>query len=1057
MHTAHLPLAVIVALTGVTLPPHFAQDAAHAPPTSAVALWSGAVRAELDDELASSLALDDAELDPALAAIGVQWKTDRDYAAALEALDALRLRLARTGRPYPELWTRTAEGRASLLLELGRPDEATRATLALLPSREELRRALDPAELHPLPTAWVDLLDRARSDPRLVALRERAAAPSDALAEDADWLRERLDGASFRYLLTNFGAPGSQVTRLVWKALANEEWDTLVELGLRATPTLVLYLLERPEDQDSAFDVDPLAPLIRYDSKSALKLIEDRLEGSGPNWRRRVARAMEREVRFADRSRWRPAAAEHGGSRFEEPRWLALVAELLTDPLTRDTALAMLPDIATHDGLTPRLQALLSAELAHADATGAFELLSRLAAGARRESVRPVFQAGLASALPEVRRACAERLVEYDADDVLLGLADDADAAVRVAVARSLASREVLLTKRSGSGSATFQEAVRVTPELTPQAVAAWVSLLDDPEPEVQDAALDALHSRRDVPADVFRAGLASPREATRERTIEGLASRDRRFALDERSQRAIVDAALRDPAPAVRAVLAHVPLRPLEDQRHLLTALAADESPEVLRELDRYVLRYWNLDAWHSEAMCAALERRMANGAHAFDPGAGGASGWRELCYGEMEPTELETLASLRVGLRHGVDAAVSAALEGLRRLAMKTPDGDVIVGRILDLDAELLARLYTWSVGADRTDQEVVLDALTLSSPVKAVAMRRVVLDRGAPNRARIGAAAYVDPTGDAELEEAYLELLGAPEWTDGTVGRGMLSNLGTGPERANALFLRALEAPGVDDRVLAAYASRVFHADAPLADRAARAILERWLAAPGTARHGCVEEALLSLGRPDPPPGTVETLIAASRDPRYMQTAVRAMDRHGAPEYVESLAACLTSRALLGASDADHIQIRAANALVRYGTPEAAAHLRDGLLMAVGDDVRTAILMGLDTLRRIEQEKLSWQARPLGSRTDALAELVALLASPDELVRAEAVRGIGTFGAVEAIPRLIPLLQDDAERVRDAARAALDRLHAVGDRGEAEGEEPAPVEDDGAPGAS
>ena len=64
---------------------------------------------------------------------------------------------------------------------------------------------------------------------------------------------------------------------------------------------------------------------------------------------------------------------------------------------------------------------------------------------------------------------------------------------------------------------------------------------------------------------------------------------------------------------------------------------------------------------------------------------------------------------------------------------------------------------------------------------------------------------------------------------------------------------------------------------------------------------------------------------------------------------------------------------------------------------------------------------------------SRQKAVGDLFELLDSEDPAVRAEAARGLGTIGAVEALPRLIALLSDDNALVRGAAREALDTLNA------------------------
>lgn len=64
---------------------------------------------------------------------------------------------------------------------------------------------------------------------------------------------------------------------------------------------------------------------------------------------------------------------------------------------------------------------------------------------------------------------------------------------------------------------------------------------------------------------------------------------------------------------------------------------------------------------------------------------------------------------------------------------------------------------------------------------------------------------------------------------------------------------------------------------------------------------------------------------------------------------------------------------------------------------------------------------------------TKAEAVERVVGLLESPLEIVRVEAIRSIATLGAVEYIPELIVYLVSGSEAERNAARSALDVLHA------------------------
>jgi HEAT repeat protein len=54
------------------------------------------------------------------------------------------------------------------------------------------------------------------------------------------------------------------------------------------------------------------------------------------------------------------------------------------------------------------------------------------------------------------------------------------------------------------------------------------------------------------------------------------------------------------------------------------------------------------------------------------------------------------------------------------------------------------------------------------------------------------------------------------------------------------------------------------------------------------------------------------------------------------------------------------------------------------------------------------------------------------MGLLGDADPAVRIEAIKGLGTWEAVEAMPELIGFLKDPKPEVAAAARATLDRLN-------------------------
>jgi len=141
-------------------------------------------------------------------------------------------------------------------------------------------------------------------------------------------------------------------------------------------------------------------------------------------------------------------------------------------------------------------------------------------------------------------------------------------------------------------------------------------------------------------------------------------------------------------------------------------------------------------------------------------------------------------------------------------------------------------------------------------------------------------------------------------------------------------------------------------------------------------------------------------------------------------------------------------------AAEAVTGFMTDEAAELL---LLAAAGagtGNKRTYFMEKLNTLHEYFQARDYWQRRKAleRSREGAVVELYELLVDPSEKIRVQAIRGLATFEAVEAIPTLIRLLADPSPAIVEAVEQALERLNRVqlpdparsGDQGEKSGDE-------------
>jgi HEAT repeat protein len=108
-------------------------------------------------------------------------------------------------------------------------------------------------------------------------------------------------------------------------------------------------------------------------------------------------------------------------------------------------------------------------------------------------------------------------------------------------------------------------------------------------------------------------------------------------------------------------------------------------------------------------------------------------------------------------------------------------------------------------------------------------------------------------------------------------------------------------------------------------------------------------------------------------------------------------------------------------------------AAEALLDIAARTASSPVRIVCMDGVATIQQYQEARAAWERRASSraTRDSAVLRLVGMLRAEQAEVRREAVRGLRVLGAVERIPDLIERLGDEDEGVREAARAALDRL--------------------------
>ncbi len=304
------------------------------------------------------------------------------------------------------------------------------------------------------------------------------------------------------------------------------------------------------------------------------------------------------------------------------------------------------------------------------------------------------------------------------------------------------------------------------------------------------------------------------------------------------------------------------------------------------------------------------------------------------------------------------------------------------------------------------------------------------QVVQDASISPSLRMKCATVSARSGGPAFVAIMIKLLRDPSWPAGSrIGNATRDRFqrGSGPDR-NAVLIAVLGDPTTSDLLIWSLA-KGFAPQSLGGPEVAAAILERYYDEPGNSGGEpvwYVFEAMAAVEeiRDD-------ALIArAARSEEWWGAAINAIGLLRDPALLPILEGILRG-------DKGHARWdAAAHAVTGFMTDEAAELL---LLAAAGTqsvNKRTYFMGRLNTLHEYFQARDYWQRRKAleRSREGAVVELYELLDDPRETIRVQAIRGLATFEAVEAIPTLIRLLADPSPAIAKAVEQALERLNRV-----------------------
>jgi hypothetical protein len=694
--------------------------------------------------------------------------------------------------------------------------------------------------------------------------------------------------------------------------------------------------------------------------------------------------------------------------KLREPAWLDMLATALADPSidesgsTANSLEAIASILIYMNAFTPELcDAFADFVMATSSNVASRHMRTFESLSVYVPSAQLFLERLLNDVRPDVRRRAAGQLTKYPHSDALLALVDDPDPAMRLSVITAIEPRTVTrLVWRHRAVRQTERHGALAAPD-SAQSAELLTRLSLATEPVVREAVLRVI-DERDLPIapEVFR-----------------------RLARDE--------------DPGVRRMLAGNPPYDEALRVEILTELARDPDIVVARAVDMWLgYREWDTAPI---GRLAVVRARLLEAAVSVDDAGSVRSGelleWVAMSQEgriALAGWTLETGDSRFVAGALPRDWARFNTVRGREELVapwLDLPPSDVVaLLRVLETARPEVGNFFgnriAWRLrrGSDQfvgTCSEALRDeTLTVQGRMY---LATAVAARSDPDDVEALLAFLRDPAVLAEASQSWMPTL--------------LESLGevTPADVRNGFLLAVLRETSVPDAAMREVAS-TYRSDTDGSVEVIVEIVERWLGEPDEIP--VVARAVDDLATAATP-RAAELLLRASEHSQYVESAVRAMGRRRDPAFLPRLEECLSADWLGSSSMSSRYLVEgtAAAAVSAYMSEDAAEILLRGAATVETHKTREQCLAGAEMIRSYLEGLDEWSRRKASraTRESAIADLLPMLEDEAWEVRLQAARALGTLGAVEHMPKLIALLRDPDQEVRDAAHAALDRLNA------------------------
>lgn len=849
-----------------------------------------------------------------------------------------------------------------------------------------------PALLAPVSDDYETWLKQIGNDERINAGLIGINQMSTGSLGDGPQIRPVLSKELEEYILNNFGSVDPALLAHIAKSLRNGNVDAVTQLGQRSIPSLALLILQDLTKTNEIFSSDPFLALLSVDSSSVFKIISDHFPSATLDWKFRSFQTYKERrnqiLQWANKDSWKSALGSI-------PHSNSVLAHFVKEPSLRKDALDF---VGSLKGSTMRRE--------HGDLA---------------QTLGDIFDD---CPLPE-RIRIAGFSINFPLDiqqEVGLKALDSEDPQLRYSGARSLSS--------------------------TPQLFPLLLPFVHDNDPEVRVAITNIFGDRKGFQHDysredfynflesdeaqkAFLSLIIDPNEKVRQFSIRHLVGRihNWRFPNIELYIAAIpyIDFSSRD--------FFSTPFRSENDERRFLNSVAESDNLILLSQFDR---KLYELD-WKEDggAYLEPFLLRSKSEKAPFPCGQYGASESKAQSYHRQLAQRLSHGGFTSTAIKAYVDLEMPQALKGIH-------GREELTAGLLELPAS-----YALYCMANMPNENLTTLLLSQKRVIEAQEVSEKELEEIAQNEntsgiGRVLALGALIERGSKLAESTALILLQEKDLVIEHLHNNVPIFYFNDPDRHHNFLSQVLRSKSENLALRHFFLSSLKHSSK--IEDLATLLLKETISPYTSTRPYFATGLFTEIQRLGLVEGLWREIVEVAQAPKSAggTSALLCIKKSRSSLFIEPLGEIIC-RSADSAVELDRAKL-ACNVLASFGSKEAADELLRCLDNADSDTIKNEILKELDELRKYHEQKSYWESFETAvPNTDTAAnELLAMLKDEDPLIREAALLGLIPLGKAEVIPRVIPYLKDENEKVRAAARKVLDALQEVRSDGNKDEEE-------------